>query len=272
MKNITPFDFSGYCSLDWQKNSGIATDDVLDIAGREKRERSAYFAIMSHLSQKGRTYSSIFNDIRLVLLDRALCFMTAELAPEQIFSLASSRRNAGCVELLADIQKYKALENSGAITSDEKQEFEMLLIASGSGVDVNMRNLAELFDYRTLPQYVPESNVPELPDWLVWNDDVPLLWAKLLIQLPQEVMRSPGIDHSKVVSCAMQISRMVVNRAVREHMKDLPEKSDDLRGSSQKEYAKSLAYAWFIRFPRYNLPADCRREMQFLSDIWQLMQ
>lgn len=276
-KIVSPFHFSGYCQLDWQHSGEMETAAILETARMEQQERSGYFSVMSHLGTADgvRQPESIQNDMRLKLLDRAVCFMTAELFPQYVPVFAESRRRAGCIEVLANIREYKSLENSGEISAKEQEEFEMLLLYSGSAMDINMRNIAEFFDYSTLPQYERKNVKTTLPEWLCWKNDTPLLWAKLLSRLPQEILRSPGVDRRKTALYAMKISRTVARKTVDEHMVKLQKKekiNSGKRAKYRSEYERSLAYAWQIRFPEPVNGENFKREEQFISDLWLLMQ
>ena len=273
VKHISPLDFSGYCVLDWTRSGDLEISAILDIAGREKYSRSCYYSIMSHLGNQvqKKQNTSVSNDIRLSLLDRAVCFMTAELFPQYVPVFAGSRRRAACVEVLANIREYKALENSGLISGKEREEFETLLLVTGSSMDINMRTTAELFDYHTLPKYQNSGEI-SVPKWIDWTEETVLLWSKLLMQLPQETRRTPGVDHSKVTLYAMKISHAIARRISMEHMIRLTKSESKPRSNHRADYEKSLAYAWQIRFPDPDVDGDFKKEEQFLSDLWQLMQ
>ena len=148
----------------------------------------------------------------------------------------------------------------------------MLLLVAGTGMGTEMRSVAELFNYSTIPQYTGVEPNKKLPSWMNWTAETPLLWAKLLIQLPQETMRAPGIDRENVALCAMKISRAVAGYAAHEHVKNLQivKENSDLRRRYRIECELSLAYSWQNRFPEPD--GDFSKEQQFLSDIWQLMQ
>lgn len=271
----SPLDFSGYCSLDWKRNGELEISAIFDIAKKEKNVRNRYYSIMSHLGSRSREkqYESFTGDIRLTLLDRSVCFMLSELYPAYVPVFSESRREAYCLDVLANIREYKALENSGLLSFKEKEEFEMLLLVTGTGMGTEMRSVSELFDYKTLPRYVGKGQKQTLPAWISWTNETPLLWAKLLMQLPQETLRAPGLNRKNVALCAMRISRTVAEYAVYDHMKKLHSvriDDSDLRSLYRKERELSLAYAWQNRFPE---PCgDFSQEEQFLSDIWQLIR
>lgn len=275
-KEPEPFDYSGFCALDLKRNGDLENSSVLDVAIKEKRSKSIYYSVLSHMgSNRKKRYNSVSSDIRLVLLDRAVCFMTAELFPQYVPEFSMSRRRSNCLKLLANIREYRTLDKADLLTVSEKETFDLLMLEASTAMDIELRRIAESFDYSTLPQYSKFEKTEDIPNWMEWNNETLLLWTKLLMQLPQEIMRSPGIDRAKVALCAMKISRAVAERAVKEHMQELQLKvfdSTDLRRRCRMEYEMSLAYAWQKRFPSPELEGDFQKEEQFLSDLLQLVQ
>ena len=265
-----PTDFETFCARDWKINGDIAVEEMLRRLHQEKISRSNYFTILSYIKSptvhpRSRTISG---DIRFSLLEKAFCSMVWQLSPQNISELTADCRRIEHAKLFAEFDRCSFLKEKRCMTQNEENEYQLLLTVSGADTGMDMKKVSEKFDYTSFPSGVSNK---DLPDWMSWSDKLPLIWAKILIQLPTEAARAGNIDREKLLLCAEDITGSIVGHMVKQYDTVLYNKNENLRTEAQVRYERRLAQAWLRRY-RQNKTADCRKEMQFLHDMYAFLQ
>ena len=267
-----PADFEAFCAHDWQMNKDIHCDLLAGSLHAEKRERVSYFSIMSRLraEKKWRENRSISGDVRFQLLANAFNYMAWELSSVELPRLAQATHRLENAKLLAEFEKCRFLKANNAIQQIEEDNYQLFLAVSNANSGLNMEKVAERFDYDSIPLY-DADNLPLLPKWIVWNEKTPLVWAKIMLRLPGEAVRTVGINKAKLLRCAENISRSIVCNMLKEYSAVLKREPIDLRAKAQIRYERHLAQAWSERFCAGSAD-DCEKEMLFLRDIYTLAE
>lgn len=262
-KTVLPTDFETFCALDWQNNGNIITDDMISSLEREKNSRSSYFEILSLLKADTPQRTTVSADIRFSLIEKAFCNMAWELLPSSIPVIAADSRRVENTRLLAEFERCQFLKRANLLTVKEEEEYSLLLAVTTAGVGIDIPEMVQKFDYSTLPERPKAKN---LPKWLIWNSSTPLIWAKVLMQLPREAKAVSDIDKENLLLCAADVTGLVVSRMMEEHS-ILYSITDEPRLKAKKQYENHIANAWLRRF-ELKKTSEYPKEEQFLQDMY----